>query len=641
MEEPTLQDNNIKSRFYLLLLFGIILALVWTGWPFIREQIQAVGAVHTETQPAAAPTGTITLTETDPPTALPIAETTLDLRATLEPNSLNEGLGAIVLAMSDGPYTHLFVLDPQTLLLSRLTNHPWDDMHPALSPDGTRLAYTSRRNGYWNIYVMELRSGELVQVTDTFEYEGAPTWSPDGQWLAYETYARGNLDIYVQSISDLNQPPVQLTDSPSADHSPAWSPLGREIAFVSNRSGIEDIWTARLDQIENRFTNLTDNPGSPDRQPAWSPDGRYLTWTGKYNDYLQVLRLDTQNPQIPPQPLLAGDHAAWSPLGDTLLVRQSTPTLYSLAALHADGSGLSMPIINLPADLHGFDWRDGLSLELLQSRLVEIPAAFSKLWQPQLDLASIKPTGRYGLVELPEVNVAHPYLHDQVDEAFAALRAEAGRQAGWDVLGNLENAYLPITEAPNPGNVDEWLYTGRAFALNPLPVQAGWMAVVREGYGGQVFWRIFVRTRYQDGSQGQPMKAAIWDMDARYSGDARTYEQGGAFGEIPPGYWIDFTELAARYGWYPLPALHNWRTYYPASRFNQFVKTDGLSWEAAMAQLYPPEALQVPTQIPTFTLTPTLTPTIRFYRSVTPLPSATATPPPSFRPTWTPLPGGS
>ncbi len=167
------------------------------------------------------------------------------------------------------------------------------------------------------------------------------------------------------------------------------------------------------------------------------------------------------------------------------------------------------------------------------------------------------------------------------------------------------------------------------------------MTIAREERGGQTFWRVFIRARYQDGSQGIPMREHPWSLDARYNGDPRTYEQGGALIPIPDGYWIDFTELASRFGWQPVAALQNWRTFYPAARFNQFVKTDGLNWSAAMAQFYPPEALQTPTAIPTLTLTPTISPTIRFYRTSTPLPSPTPTSQPTRRPTWTPLPGAS
>ncbi|HEX7973529.1 MAG TPA: hypothetical protein VF498_03900, partial [Anaerolineales bacterium] len=117
-----------------------------------------------------------------------------------------------------------------------------------------------------------------------------------------------------------------------------------------------------------------------------------------------------------------------------------------------------------------------------------------------------------------------------------------------------------------------------------------------------------------------PRTARPWDLDARYSGDPRYYEQGGQLAPVPAGYWIDFTELAGRYGWERLPALVSWISYYPAARFNQFVLSGGLDWWSAMRQLYPPEALKTGTSVPTPTITPSPIPT---GRNGLPLPTST------------------
>ena len=139
---------------------------------------------------------------------------------------------------------------------------------------------------------------------------------------------------------------------------------------------------------------------------------------------------------------------------------------------------------------------------------------------------------------------------------------------------------------------------------------------------------------------GMPIYQTIWDMNARYSDNTRYYEQGGRPLPAPPGYWIDLTELAARYGWERLPSRTSWRTYYPSIRFNQFVITGGLDWNAAMAEIYPPEALMTITPYPTYTPLPSMTPE----NPVEPDPptlTPTPTPYPTRRPTWTPLPNFS
>jgi TolB protein len=238
------------------------------------------------------------------------------------------------------------------------------------------------------------------------------------------------------------------------------------------------------------------------------------------------------------------------------------------------------------------------------------------------------PFGRKQVVDLVGVTSPYPKLHDAVDEAFYAFQDHLAAQTGWDLLADLENAYVPLTNALAPGRQGDWLYTGRAFAANTVPVVAGWMAVVREDYGPETYWRVYLRVRNQDGTRGAPLRDLPWNFDARYSGLPLPYEQGGALHEtVPAGYWVDMTWLAAAYDWEIVPAIANWRAVFASARFNQFVKTDGLDWKTAMLELYPPEALQTATPIPT--PTPTLSPTPWWYKSPTPTPTITNTPTPT------------
>jgi TolB protein len=141
-----------------------------------------------------------------------------------------------------------------------------------------------------------------------------------------------------------------------------------------------------------------------------------------------------------------------------------------------------------------------------------------------------------------------------------------------------------------------------------------------------------------------------WDLSARYNLDPKDYEQGGAYSEVPAGYWVDVTALALQYGWERVPALPNWRTFYRGARFTEFALTGGLDWYSAMLQLYPPDVLVTPTKLlpPTLTATRTYTPTLTPVPTRTrrptltpgPSPTATNTPTPSRTPlpTNTPLP---
>lgn len=616
------------QRILLALLAALILAnvvyLFFVGWPLMRAEGPKPEAQAATGQPLPSPTPTAT--------TLPTASSSNENH----PNGAEEGL--FLISLADGTDEHFFIYQPLTQTLQRVTAQAGEDRDPALSPDGMQIAFSSRRNGYWDLYILDLANGQTRRVTDTPDYEGAPSWSPDGQWLAYETYQGDNLDIFLISLADLEEAPVQLTDDLAPDYAPTWSPEGRTIAFVSSRSGEPEIWLAALDRIDDRFQNLSQSANTIESSPAWSPDGRYLAWGVDASGSHSIVVWDSQDAAGAVAPVGLGEEPTWNPNGSAILVRMRSPNQEAIAAYRFPGGAQVLSYTPLPASLHGMLWLTGAAADLLSPSSGQSAASLPLLWTPLLTVSPVSPAGRSALVELPDISAPYPYLIDSLDESFNAFRSELARQVGWDVLSSLENAYYPLTEPPSPGMVEDWLYTGRGFALNPLPFSAGWIVSVREDYNGQTYWRIYVRTRYQDGSQGSPLAVHPWNLDARHSGNTQAYEQGGALAEIPAGYWLDLTDLAARFGWQRLPALVDWRTYYAAARFNQFVITDGLSWNAAMAQLYPEEAIATPTYVPTptTTLTPTRTPYPgrRYYHTNTPTPTP-VTPTATYRPTWT------
>jgi len=61
--------------------------------------------------------------------------------------------------------------------LLRLTSGEWDDISPALSPDGKRIAFASNRSGYWDLYLLEIASGETTRWTKPKPMTGGgPSW---------------------------------------------------------------------------------------------------------------------------------------------------------------------------------------------------------------------------------------------------------------------------------------------------------------------------------------------------------------------------------------------------------------------------------------------------------------------------------
>jgi TolB protein len=547
--------------------------------------------------------------------------------------------GTVILSMRDGVNDHLFAYHPLYLPLTRLTSNNWDDITPSISPDGKNIAYASHRNGYWDIYILNIETNQTTQFTDTPDYDGAPTWSPDGQWIAYESYLDNNLEILIKSVNNPGQAPIRLTNSPGIDSSPNWSPLGRDIAFISDRSGEPEIWIAHLDQTDNRFVQVSNNPDGNDISPRWSPDGTRLAWVSGNEEQNEIVVKNFQNSAQSLKVLGAGNMFTWSPLGDMLLTTISAANQTNLGSYLAANGQIFYPPITLPGNLKGLDWKTGSFPLWIDNKIKKDPSLQKPavpLWAPANSLSQQPPAGRSAVVAIANLTAPYPYLHDNVDEGYNALRIDLHKQIGWNFLDSLESAFQPLTEPPPPQMEVNWLLTGRAFAFNRTPYDANWMVVTRENISGQIYWHVFLRTRYQDGSQGQPMNQAPWNFSARFTGDPEAYEKGGTQGIVPAGYWVDFTDLAISYGWKRLPALPTWRAFFEASRFNQFYMDGGLTWEQAMENIYPPEALMTQTYVPSRTVT--ITPTFKNFTPSTPTLTATITLTPTLHPTWTPLP---
>ena len=149
-----------------------------------------------------------------------------------------------------------------------------------VSPDGKRVAFTSKRDGDYDVYVMRLApegpKNVPVKLTKNSVPDLAPDWSPDGTQLVFNSNRSGNLEVYRMKASPegrLNRP-VNLSKSPAGDYAPTWSPDGRKIAFTSERPAADgttdwEIWRMRVTDGANP-TNLTDN-AAVDFDAEWQP----------------------------------------------------------------------------------------------------------------------------------------------------------------------------------------------------------------------------------------------------------------------------------------------------------------------------------------------------------------------------------
>lgn len=613
------------SRGVILTSSSILLVIVTLiFWPILQFKVNPASAgdstslspepaTNTPTFQSATPTATATSTmqptDAPSPTNNPTQEQNTVVETEKAPvlevaTPLQSGL--IVLAMYEAGHSHLFAYQRTNFPYTRLTSGPWNDTDPALSPDGRYLAFSSNRAGSWDLYLLDLTSGEVTRLTDTQNYESAPSWSPDGNLIAYESYLQDS-EIIIQSVFD-DQTLINLSEHPAADYQPAWSPQGRQLAFVSTRSGDAEIWLADFDKFgPERFSNLSQTPDSNESNPSWSPQGSSLAWAATQLANHSIYTWDEANGS---QYIGSGDMPVWSPDSSIILTSLDEANQTLLTAYRSADGRLELPPIVLPGQLAGITWNDQSLPDPLPLDLQQIGAEVQELpWMVSHGKQLETLDGREYLVNLDAVQAPYPQLHDSVDDAFETLRSEISSEAGWDFLGSLENAFVPLTAPLPPGMNEDWLYTGRAFAFDTLPMNAGWVVVVPEYYGYDIYWRVYIKARFQNGSMGEPMRQVPWNFNARFEGDPLYYEQGGqTSGVVPAGYWIDFTRVALAYGWQRLPALPTWQSAFFAARFNEFVIDYDQTWWDAMLDLYPQELLITPTPIQPPTLTPTRTP---------------------------------
>src|SRR3954468_8159951 len=190
------------------------------------------------------------------------------------------------------------------------------EVEPAWSPDGTQLAFASRRSGNFDLYVTGADGKGTRRLTDAAAEESHPSWAPNGRRIVFQRGRPAHLWI----VGAGGGTPVAVTGGPTAEVDPAWSPDGRWIAYQLRRPGtpLAEIWLVRPDGARNHKLTALKRSGAP----AWSPDSGRVAFattagTGRNFDIYSVgvggagLRRMTSSPLDEFEP-------AWSPDGTSI-----------------------------------------------------------------------------------------------------------------------------------------------------------------------------------------------------------------------------------------------------------------------------------------------------------------------------------
>lgn len=200
--------------------------------------------------------------------------------------------------------------------ISTLTNHRRKDSSPMVSPDGTKVVFTSERVGWWKIWIMDIDGKNVKQLTNNSSADYSPSWSPNGKTIVYTCTKDGNQEIYLMNPDGSNK--RNITNTRGDEVMPSWakdgfiyfsatvgnhyqimrckpdgtgretitsgtgdklmaqpSPNGESILYYGNQDGNMEIY---LYDVASKTSKRLTNHSLMDIRPRWSVDGEKIVF---------------------------------------------------------------------------------------------------------------------------------------------------------------------------------------------------------------------------------------------------------------------------------------------------------------------------------------------------------------------------
>ena len=241
------------------------------------------------------------------------------------------------------PVQEIWGMDPDGKNQKQITHFNTLSDFPAVSPDGSKIAFNSWAHVNPAIFVFSV---DPVRDLRFYNQRGAsvmaePSFTPDGKQIVFMSSAAGCCRIFIANLDGSNV--RSISGSSSIDAEPKVNPkTGAEIAFASGRSGPQQIYRMNMDGTD--VARLTDGTGEASN-PSWHPEGQYLAFawtrgfmTGAFNiffmdvakgDYKQLTHGEGKN-----------ENPSWAPDGKHIVFMSTRTGTSQIWSMLADGTQL-------------------------------------------------------------------------------------------------------------------------------------------------------------------------------------------------------------------------------------------------------------------------------------------------------------
>ncbi len=237
-------------------------------------------------------------------------------------------------------HKELWSMDPDGSNQKQLTSFKSISIMPAVSPEGSKVAFTSFARGNPAIFILSTETGRrLPFYNQVASLNATPDFTPDGKQILYASSASGYAQIYVANLDGSNL--RRISSSRAIEVEPKVNPkTGNDIVFVSGRTGPQQIFRMNFDGTG--VERLTNGEGEASN-PSWNPDGQHIafSWTRGYaTGNFNVFLMDVATRQFDQLTHSEGrnENPSWAPDGRHLVFMSTRSGTHQIYTMLADGT---------------------------------------------------------------------------------------------------------------------------------------------------------------------------------------------------------------------------------------------------------------------------------------------------------------